>query len=180
MGGIGEQRIFWGPPHPHHPQGCPYQLRFGVPWPRRGGGSLQGDMEAGGCTERARPQPRWGRGGRVKGILPPRGPHSPPGRSAVRQSPKPSAIAQPPAMPAPPAFPLPPEIPVPPRRHRGRIRLRMGGDNRRMWGPGSDGGRDGHKLLGRAMAVGAPGRGGTGSTQRQRGWGRHQLTNLIN
>lgn len=73
MGGIGELRIFWGPPHPRHPRGCPYQLRFGVPWPRRGGGSLRGDMEAGGCTERARPQPRGGRGGQGSGYFAPPG-----------------------------------------------------------------------------------------------------------
>lgn len=36
-----------------------------------------------------------------------------------------------------PAFPFPPEIPVPPRQHRGWIRLRMGGYNRRMRGPGN-------------------------------------------
>lgn len=38
----------------------------------------------------------------------------------------------------------------------------------------------GHKRIGQAVAALAPGRGGTGSTQRQWGWGRQQLTDLIN
>lgn len=79
-------------------------------------------------------------------------PHSPPCCSALRQSPKPRASTQLPAMLAPgriPEFPVPP-----PRQHRGRIRLRMGGDNSRTQRPGSAGGEVGHKHLCQSMAVG--------------------------
>lgn len=112
----------------------------------------------------------------------PHGLHSPPRCRAARQSPRPSAVSQPPAMPAWPAFPFPPQIPVPPCQHRGWIPLRMGGYNRRMWGPGNAEGGEGegeHKQLSHPAAVLVPGHGGVGSTRRQRSGGHQRLMNLI-
>lgn len=84
-----------------------------------------------------RSQIRGGAGGRVKRILAPMGcTHL---RCAGRRGRAPGPAlspSRPPCRPWP-AFPFPPEIPVPPCQHRGWIRLRMGGYNSRMWGPGN-------------------------------------------